>query len=131
MRNAAALKKVSVFTAQVYWTLRWINTVLMKEKHVKITQRAMECFNTCGFLRCLHLLVSLCCISHAEGQAGGIGLSKHLAEILHFVPDDCKAQDYNYGIIGVIIMEDKTFCFKRRVCIRSVCGLVLFLFYKP
>lgn len=30
-------RHTSTFTAQVYWTLRWINTVLMKQKHVKIT----------------------------------------------------------------------------------------------
>lgn len=57
-----------MFTAQVYWTLRWINTVLMKQKHVRITQHALYCFNTCGFLCYLHLYVSLRCVSHNEGR---------------------------------------------------------------
>lgn len=35
-RNASLSRSVSVFTAQVYRKLPWINTALMKEKHVRI-----------------------------------------------------------------------------------------------
>lgn len=35
LRNATVHRNMSMFTAQVNWTLRWINTVLMKWKHVK------------------------------------------------------------------------------------------------
>lgn len=87
----------------------------------------MECFNTCGLLGCLHLYVSLCCVSHAEGQTQGIRLSLQYGEIIHLFPDDCKAQNYNYNGIIVISMEDKTYCPRHWVSIISVCGLIVCL----
>lgn len=60
-------------------------------------------------------------------RADQMNMAKHLCEILHFVPNDCKAQNYNYKEIAVVIsLEDKTYCFRHGVCIISVCGLMFF-----
>ena len=67
------IEESAALTAQVYWTHRWINTELMKQKHVKILRGSVECFSTCGFLCCFHLYVNLCCVSHAKGQPGELG----------------------------------------------------------
>lgn len=50
LRNATIQRSdVSMFTAQVYWTLRWINTVLMKQKHVKLPPAQYSVLTPAGF----------------------------------------------------------------------------------
>ncbi len=113
--------------AQVDWTLRWINRVLMKQKHVKITPRSIQCFNTCGFLcrNSLHLYISLCCVTWAEGRPEELGY--HNITVKYYILFLMTAKH------RITITKRSQWwlvwnCFRHWVCIISVCGLVLFCF---
>ena len=94
----------------------------------KLPPRSIWCFNTCGLLCCLHLYVSLCRVSQAEGRPEELGY--HNIAVKYYISFLMTAKHRititKASRIVVISMEDKTQSM-RRVHVWSP----VIVFYKP
>lgn len=81
------MQNISRFTAQVCRTFRW-NTVLMKQKHVKVIPPFNIVLTPVVVRQVMHFT--------GWGQTCRTREWLHLCEMLHFVHNGCKAQKYNY-----------------------------------